>query len=169
MDNFFAIEMQSAGTQVLESAYIVGTSKKIETIKSRYEFLLQRIAALKQGQNNPQYTACMQQAIATYQQVYYDKPIQDYQLAILYNPQDFDLSNFYCVALVNAMKRFCGDQTFEINAMKKEAAKVKRREKASDVIRATIQELQSKCQTVLSYSASLEELQSLEDTFNKPQ
>jgi hypothetical protein len=50
MDNLFAIEIQSAGMQVLESCYIIATSKNIDTIISRYDFLQERIKILKQGQ-----------------------------------------------------------------------------------------------------------------------
>lgn len=167
MDNFFVIEMQSAGMQVLESSYIIATSKNIETIKSRHEFLLERIASLKQGQSNPQYSAGVQLATEHYKTMYYDRPLQDYQLTILSNPNGFDLNNFYCNSLVNAMKRFCGEQTTEINAMKKETAKSKRAAKAFETIKTTKYELQIKCSTASSYSTALTELENLESIFNK--
>ena len=167
MDNFFTIEMQSAGMQVLESSYIIATSKNIETIKSRHEFLLERIARLKQGQSNSQYSACVQLTTEHYKTMYYDRPLQDYQLTILSNPNGFDLNNFYCNSLVNAMKRFCGEQTAEINAMKKETAKAKRAAKVLETIKTTKKELQIKCSTASSYSTALAELENLENTFNK--
>ena len=167
MDNFFAIEMQSAGIQVLESSYIIGTSKNIETIKSRHDFLLQRLASLKQGQSNSQYSACVNLTTEHYKTMYYDRPLQDYQLAILSNPNGFDTNNFYCNSLVNAMKRFCGEQAEEINAMKKETAKAKRAAKVLETIMTTQTELQTKCSTASSFSTALTELQNLQITFNK--
>ena len=167
MDNFFAIEMQSAGIQVLESSYIIATSKNIETIKSRHDFLLQRVAALRQGQSNSQYSACVQLTTDHYKSMYYDRPLQDYQLAILSNPNSFDLNNFYCNSLVNAMKRFCGEQTEEISAMKKETAKTKRAAKVLETLTTTKNELQTKCSTAASYPAALSELENLIITFNK--
>ena len=166
MDNFFTMEMQSAGIQVLESSYIIATSKNIETIKSRHEFLLQRIASLKHGQNNPQYSTCVQMTTEHYKTIYYDRPLQDYQLAILSNPNGFDLNNFYCNSLVNAIKRFCGGQTEEINTMKKEIAKTKRAAKVLETIKTTQNELLTKCSTASSYSTALAELEKLENTFN---
>lgn len=167
MDNFFTIEMQSAGMQVLESSYIIATSKNIETIKSRHEFLLQRIVSLKQGQSNTQYSDCVQLTTEHYKTFYYARPLQDYQLTILSNPNGFDLNNFYCNSLVNAMKRFCGEQTAEINAMKKETAKAKRAAKVLETIKTTKNELQIKCSTASSYSTALAELENIESTFNK--
>ena len=168
MDSFFSIEMQSAGTQVLESAYILATSKNIETIKGRYAFLLERIASLRQGQSNSQYSSCVQSTIENYKRMYYDRPLQDYQLAALSNPNSFDTANFYCASLANAMKRFCDEQAVEISEMKKETAKTKRAVKVSETIKIAKAELQAKCGTANSYPSALKELEILENTFNKP-
>lgn len=175
MDNFFAMDIQRAGIQALETAYIIGTSKNIETIKSRYNFFLtipeggstSLIGTLKQGQNNPQYSTYTKMAIDSYKTNYYDRPLQDYQLNLLSNPNGFDLNNFYCNSLVNAMKRFCGEQTEEINAMKKETAKAKRAAKVLETITTTKNELQTKCSTASSYPTALAELENLIITFNK--
>jgi len=165
MDNFFAIEMQSAGIQVLESSYIIGTSKNIETIKSRHDFLLQRLQSLKQGQSNSQYSACVGLTTEHYKTMYYDRPLQDYQLAIVSNPNGFDTNNFYCNSLVNAMKRFCAEQSEEINAMKKETAKAKRADKVLATIGIAKTELHAKCSTAVGYPTALTELENLETTF----
>jgi hypothetical protein len=166
MDNFFTIEMQSAGIQVLESSYIIGTSKNIETIKSRQDFLLQRLQSLKQGQSNSQYSTCVGLTTEHYKTMYYDRPLQDYQLEIISNPNGFDINNFYCNSLVNAMKRFCAEQLKEINAMKKENAKAKRAAKVLATIGITKTELQTKCSTSAGYPTALTELENLETTFN---
>lgn len=167
MDNFFLIEMQSAGMQVLESSYIIASSKNIDTIISRYAFLLERTTSLKQGQHNSLYSSCVQLATDRYKELYYDRPLQDYQLSILSNPTGFDMGSFYCNSLVNAMKRFCGEQKEEINAMKKENAKTKRSAKVLETISKTKTELQTKCSAATSYSTALDELDNLETNFNK--
>jgi hypothetical protein len=165
MENFFVIEMQSTGIQVLESFFIIATSKKIETIISRHDFLLQRLQILKKGQSNPQYSPCAKLTAEHYKMMYYDRPLQDYQLAVLSNPNGFDLSNFYCSSLVNAMKRFCGEQTKEISDMKKETAKIKRAAKVLETIKTTKTELQAKCSSASSYSTALIELENLETPY----
>mgnify|MGYP001176929154 CR=1 FL=1 len=179
MDNFFAMDIQRAGMQALETAYIIGTSKNIETIKSRYNFLLNApevpqgldpalsiLDTLKKGQSNPQYSTLIETACDNYKTNYYDRPLQDYQLNLVTNPNGFDLNSFYCISLVNAVKRFCAEQAEDINAMKKETAKAKRAAKVLETIRTTQTELQAKCSTASSYSTALAEIQNLEITFN---
>lgn len=166
MDDFFAMDIRRAGIQVMETVYIIGTSKNIETIKSRHDFLLTIIDTLKQGQNNPQYSVYIQAAIDSYKSLYYDRPPQDYQLAISSNPNDFDLNDFYCKALVNAIKRFCEEQKNEINALKKENAKAKRKTKVIEVLKSTQAELQTKCCKDSFYDQAISELEKLETTFH---
>ena len=98
--------------------------------------------------------------------MYYDQSPQDYQLAILSNPSDFDLNDFYCKALIDAMKKFCGDQENEINALKKENAKAKRKAKVIETLKSTQAELQIKCSTSSFYDQSISELEKLETTFH---
>ena len=167
MDNLFAMETESAGMQVLESSFIIATSKNIETIKSRQEFLLQRIEDLKEKQRNSQYSACVQLITENYKAMYSNRPLQDYQLSILSNPNGFDISKFYSDSLLNAMKRYCTEQTEEISAMKKETAKLKRSAKVLEVIGVAKNELKSKCSTASAYSTSLAEMINLESGFNK--
>jgi hypothetical protein len=62
---------------------------------NRYDFLLQRLQNLKQGQSNPQSSACVNLATKHYKTMYYNRPLQDYQLAILTNPNSFDTMSFY--------------------------------------------------------------------------
>jgi len=165
MDNLFLMQMQSAGIQVLESVYIIATSKNIDTIISRHDFLLQRISTLKQGQSNFQYSDCVQLTIEHYKKMYYDRPLQDYQISILSNPSSFNINEFYCTSLANSMKRFCAEQIEEINAMKKETAKTKRAEKVIGVINKTKIELQTKCLSSSYYPTALSELENLEQSF----
>lgn len=65
------------------------------------------------------------------------------------------------------MKRFCGEQGEEINAMKKETAKAKQATKVLEAIMTIQTELQTKCSTASSFSTALTELQNLQITFNK--
>ena len=174
MDTFFAMDIQRAGIQVMETVYIIGTSKNIDTIKSRYSFLLtipvgtsvSVLGTLQQGQSNREYSTYIQMAIDQYKTIYPGRVPQDYQLAILSNPNRFDLNEFYCNSLVNAMKRFCGEQAEEIRAFKKEAAKTKRIAKVIETIQSTKNELQAKCSSASSFSTALAELEKLASTFN---
>ena len=89
----------------METINIIGTSKAIDTIKGRYEFLLKIIDTLKRGQNNSRYLSDIQKSIDQYKSMYYDRVPQDYELALLLKPTNFDLTDFYCKALFSAFKR----------------------------------------------------------------
>ncbi len=151
----------------METVYIIGTSKNIDTIKSRHNFLLTIIGTLKQGQSNSQYSTYIQMSLDYYKTVYYDRAPQDYQLAILSNPNNFDLNEFYCNSLVTAIKRFCGEQIEEIKSLKKETAKAKRITKVTETIKSAKNELQTKCSTASSYSTALAELEKLDCRLRK--
>lgn len=167
MDNIYEMDIQRAGLQVLETAYIIGTSKNIDTIKSRYLFLVDKLEVLKKGQINSQYITYSQSSLESYKRAYFDKVVQDYQHALLYNPNEFNLTEFYCNSLGNAMKRYCLDEIEEISSMKRESAKVKRKAKAIDVLKSAKGELKNKCSSASSYSITLIELEKLVDLFDK--
>jgi hypothetical protein len=182
MDTFFAMDIQRAAIQSAESLYIIATSKNIETIKGRYSFLLTAaempqgqfvplnpilsvLDTLKKGQSNPQYSTYIQMAIDQYKTIHPNAVLQDYQLAVLSNPNTFNVNEFYCSSLVNAIKRFCEKESEEIDALKKEAAKTKRISKIVDTIKSTQTELETKCSSASSYLSALAEFKKLAATF----
>lgn len=166
MDNFFVRNIELTGKIVLETIHIISTSKNIETIKNRYAILLDNIEALKQSQSNPEYSQGVQASINMYKSLYHDRVIQDYQLAVLSKPNDFNVTEFYCNALVNGTKKITIDETQEINAMKRESAKAKRKVKVIEILESAKAELQNKCSSALSYSLALAEINKLERTIN---
>jgi hypothetical protein len=167
MDTFFAMDTQRAAIQTLESLYILATSKNIETIKGRYDFLLTIIPTLKSAKNDSQYLTIIQSALGQFKTIYPASVLQDYQLTVLSNPDTFDSKNFYCTSLVNAINRYYEKQSEEINALKKEAAKTKRVAKVIETIRSAQNELKLKCSSVASCSTAIDELEKLILTSNK--
>lgn len=164
MDTFFAMDVQRAVIQTMESLYILATSKNIETIKGRHEFLLTVIPTLKSAKNSSQYSSLIQSALGQFKTMYPTSVPQEYQLSVLSNPETFDINEFYCSSLVNAIKRFCEKQSEEINALKKETAKSKRVAKVNETIRLAQNELHSKCSSAPSYSTAIAELERLVST-----
>ena len=164
MDTFFAMGVQREIIQTMESLYILATSKNIETIKSRYDFLLTLIPKLKSVKNNSQYSSIIQSALGQFNTMYPARVPQEYQLTALTNPDTFNLNEFYCSSLVNASKRFYEEQFEEINALKKEIAKTKRLAKVVDAIKLFQNELQSKCSSSQSYPTAKAELEKLLST-----
>jgi len=166
MDTFFAMDVQRAAIQVMETVYIIATSKNIDTIRGRHDFLLTIIPTLKSAKNNPQYSSLIQMALDQFKIIYPASIPQDYQLAVLSSPDTFDISEFYCSSIVNSMKRFCEKQSEEIKALKIKAARTKRIKKVIDTIKTTQNELQGQYSSASFFSTALAELEKLVSTFN---
>jgi|ERR1035437_853965 hypothetical protein len=162
MDNYFSV--QGVGLTVLETVHIISTTKNFIVIKGRYELLLERIDTLRKAENNRQYSADINASVDRYKSLYYDRPLQDFEISAILKPNDFDVQNFYCEALVSCIKRFAEEETNEINLLKRENAKVKRRAKVVENIRLAKEELQNKCSSASSYLTALNHIEKLETT-----
>lgn len=156
--------IQRTGLQVLETIHIIGTSKAVDTIKGRYDFLLQIIGTLQKGQNISRYLSDIQKSIDTYKSMYYDRVPQDYELALLLKPAEFDLTDFYCKSLFAAFKRSFEEHSEEIKLLKREDAKIRRKEKIKEIIKFTKDELKSKCSSAASFVTVMTELEKIEST-----
>lgn len=156
--------VQRTGLQVLETIHIIGTSKAIDTIKGRYDFLLQIIGTLQKGQSNSRYLSDIQKSIDTYKSMYYDRVPQDYELALLLKPVEFDLTDFYCKSLFAAFKRSFEEHSEEIKLLKREDAKIRRKEKIKEIIKFTKDELNNRCSSAASFSTVMTELEKIEST-----
>ncbi len=166
MDNYFSMSIQGVGLQVLETVHIIATTKNFDTLKGRYELLLERIGTLKSAESNRLYTTDINTSIETYKSMYYDRPLQDIELSAVLKPNNFDTQSFYCEALTNCIKRLVEEQANEITGLKSENAKVKRRAKVIDKIQLSKDELQSKCASTESYSTALNSLETIQATLN---
>lgn len=156
--------IQRTGLQVLETIHIIGTSKAIDTIKGRYDFLLQIIGTLQKGQSNSRYLSDIQKSIDTYKSMYYDRVPQDYELALLLKPVEFDLTDFYCKSLFATFKRSFEDHSEEIKLLKREDAKIRRKEKINEIIKFTKDELNNRCSSAASFATVMNELEKIEST-----
>jgi hypothetical protein len=166
MDNYFSMSIQGVGLQVLETVHIIATTKNFDTIKGRYELLLERIDTLRKAKSNQLYSADINTSIETYKSLYYNRPLQDFELSAILKPNDFDAQNFYCEALVSCIKRFVDEQISEIAGLKSESAKIKRRAKVIDKIKLSKDELQYKCASASSYLTSLSSFEEIQTTLN---
>lgn len=166
MDNYFSMSIQGVGLQVLETVHVIATTKHFDTLKSRYELLLERLNTLRNAENNRLYSADINTSIETYKSKYYDRPLQDIEFSVVLKPNNFDVQSFYCEALVSCIKRFVEEQTIEISGMKSENAKTKRRAKVLDKLKLSKDELQNKCASASSYSSAINSLETIQATLN---
>lgn len=156
--------IQRTGLQVLETIHIIGTSKAVDTIKGRYDFLLQIIGTLQKEQSNSRYLSDIQKSIDTYKSMYYDRVPHDYELALLLKPAEFNLTDFYCKSLFAAFKRSFEEHSEEIKLLKREDATIRRKEKIKEIIKFTKDELNSKCSRALSFVTVMTELEKIAST-----
>jgi hypothetical protein len=160
--SYFPQNIQRTGLQVLETLSIIGTSKALDTITGRYNFLLTIIDVLKEGSEHTRYISDIQNSIDTYKSMYYDRIPQGYELAFLLKPKEFDLIEFYCLSLYRAFKRSYEDHLEEIKFLKRQDAKVRRKEKIKELLKYTKEELANKCRNASSFNDVMTELEKLE-------
>jgi len=165
MNKNYPIDIPKIGLQVLETVYIINNTKDINIVISRYNFLLNIIGTLKLEENEPEYTAYTQMAVAQYNLIYNTRSLQDYQLEILSKPKTFDLKCFYCKALLNSIKRYCEEKENQINSLKSEDVKDILKTRVIDNIKTIQVELKAKCSSVSFYDTIVSELIKLETTF----
>jgi hypothetical protein len=165
LENFLPLLLQTTGMQVLESVYIINNSSNIDTIISRQKFLQEKYGDLLLNQNNSDYLSIIQIAINSYTERYYDRPLQEVQLAIVRNPSVFELTDFFIDSLINSLKRISVKQTEEINLLKSAAAKQKRIDKVLQTFLLVKNEIVEKFSTGSDYRNALNELEKLEIGF----
>ena len=68
------MDVQRAAIQVMETVYIIATSKNIDTIRGRHDFLLTIIPTLKSAKNNPQYSRLIQMALDQFKKSTHQRP-----------------------------------------------------------------------------------------------
>ena len=168
MDNYFSMSIQGVGLQVLETVHIIATTKNFDTLKGRYELLIERLDTLRKAQNNQQYSADINTSIETYKSMYYDRPLQEFEISSVLKPNIFNAKNFYCDSLVSCINRFTEEQINEIRNLKSENAKIKRRAKVIDKVNLAKNELQDKCSSTSSYLSALNSLETIQTTLNEP-
>lgn len=163
MDNYFSMTIQGTGLQVLETVHIISTTKNFDTIKGRFELLIERLDTLRKAESNRQYSTDINTSVLTYKSMYNDRPLQDFELSAILKPNNFNADTFYCEALVSCMKKFVEEQLNEITGLKSENAKIKRRVKIIEKINLSKVELQNKCSLTSSYLTALNTLEQLEN------
>lgn len=152
-------DVRRIGVQAMESAYIVATSKTVDTVVSRYEFLSELYMGLVTQFATPTYSLHVQQAIDQFKAVRYNTIPEAYQMQLVIDPTSFDLPEFYTVALEGVAKRSTEAQVAAIQELKKEDAKQRRIAKIESDLRLCLNELDAHCKGASSYASVRERLE----------
>lgn len=145
-------DVERIALQVLETTHIIATSKSLDTVQSRFQFLIEILPALIKSSSNPRFELLVQRALDQYKSTYYSTIPQDFQMAAVLRPDSFDLAEFYCNSLGMAMNRYLEEQAEAIRILKSAGAINRRLEKVGEVLRLTKSELALYCSTSPSYS-----------------
>ena len=119
-------EVQNAVKQILETLNIMTTSKNIDTIQGRGEFLKGRLQYLLTASDSSRYETDVQKGLDIYKTLYYNTIVTQSQFDIITNPQDFKFEKFYINCLLVGYVRFYEDQLNVIEGLKRTDAKIRR-------------------------------------------
>lgn len=145
-------DVRRIGIQAMESAYIVATSKTVDTVVSRFDFLSELYLGLVTQSTTPSYSLHVQQAIDQFKAVRYNTIPESYQMQLVIDPRSFDLPEFYALSLEGVAKRTIESHLAAIQTLKKEDAKQRRMAKIAEDLRQCFAELDKKCRGAGSYT-----------------
>lgn len=144
-------DVRRSTVQAMESAYIIATSKTLDTVTSRYEFLKEIFLGLATQAETPSYLMRVQQGIDDFKAVRYNAILESYQIDMVTSPETFDLREFYANALENVALRIIEGHLSNIKALKREDAKQRRIEKMREDLQTCFDELTTNCRGSKSY------------------
>ena len=138
--NYVPMQIQRQGIQLLESINILNTTKSLDTLIGRYDFIQKMYDDFVKASYNSRYISDIQRAIDEYKTMYYDRIIKDFELQLLVHPNHENLKEYYSLCLFNCFEGFYNEQIEQIGALKKDDAKQRRKEKIIEVGNQTISE-----------------------------
>ncbi|HHT9079208.1 TPA: hypothetical protein ACT5CJ_001988 [Flavobacterium psychrophilum] len=109
--------------QTLETIDIMESTKNLDTLISRFDFLITIYDDLKIGSVHLNYKRDFQNSLDKYKQMYYDKTPTQNQLNAIVNPLKFDLITFYYISVYQCFVRCYEFQNQVIETLKTEKGK----------------------------------------------
>ncbi|WP_417612238.1 hypothetical protein [Owenweeksia hongkongensis] len=138
--NYVPMQIQRQGIQLLESIHILNTTKSFDTLIGRYEFISNMYDDFVKASHNKRYISDIQVAIDQYKSMYYDRILKDYELQLLVQPNHENLTDYYSNCLFNCFNGFYKEQMEQIENLKRDDAKRRRKEKVIEIADNTISE-----------------------------
>ena len=124
--NYDPRQIQRQGVQILESFYILFTTKNIDTLKGRFEFILQLYDHFIRASHNKRFVSDVQVAIDQYKTTHYERIPDEYELNLLLKPNIEDLKQFYAKCVMHCFTKFVEEQEKQIESLKRRDAKERR-------------------------------------------
>ncbi len=139
---YVPMQIQRQGLQLLESINILSTTKNLDTLIGRYDFVLKMYDDFVKASYNKRYISDIQVAIDQYKSMYYDRILKGYELQLLVQPDQGILKDYYSECLFNCFNGFYKEQMEQIENLKRDSAKQRRKEKIIETADKTISEFE---------------------------
>jgi hypothetical protein len=120
--------IQGRAFQLLESLQIIWTTKNADTFSGRIEFINQFYDKFISASKINLYAGHMAEVIDDYHSKYYDKKLTEDQVGLLLFPDSGKMQLFYADCAVRFYERYVKHQTEEMNTLKTNTAKGRRRD-----------------------------------------
>jgi len=160
-------DIQRRGLQLLESSSILNTTKNVDTLKGRMEFIETLYDDLVKASHNKRFATDAQRSIDQYKSMYYDKVLDQVEIALLLKPSHELLNSYYVTCIMNCFHLFHQEQRSQIAGLKRPEAIQKRLEKIMDVVQEASYELTSKGTGSVHFEKYYKELESINDSVFK--
>lgn len=146
------------GIQILESLNIIATTKSIDTLIGRFEFLEKIYDYFILISSNKRYTSDIQIFIDEYKTRFYERIPTEKEINLLIKPDKNNLTTFYINCIYDCLVRFTKIQIREIENLKQESAKRRRYKKIIDTAEESKNEIIKVSNNKQDLDGSLEEI-----------
>ncbi len=109
--------------QVLETIEIISTTRNLDTLKSRIQFLLKVFKELCDVYHSKNYRRQTLATIDAYKQLYYDKVVTEIQAEAVTDPLNFKMNEFICFSIYQTFVRNYNFQVLALEQLKTDRGK----------------------------------------------
>lgn len=149
------------GVQILESLHILATTKNIDTLKGRFEFIDKQYVDFVKASSHKRFVSDIQHSIDEYKATYYERIPDEYEINLLIKPSIENLITFYIECIFYCFKRFLVDQEKQIESLKRQEAKDRRIKKILTVAKEAKTEMINKSIDEQKINKHLEEIEQI--------
>lgn len=126
--------------RAMEAIHLIEQTSKIEVLLSKYTLFKQVLYDLSLMQNDELYSKALPIAINEYKANYHNRIVSETQMQFINNPYQNSIS-FYSKSIIQYFHRYCDEIETEIALLKREDAKIRRRESVIESAKTCIAEL----------------------------
>lgn len=126
--------------QILETIDIIENTEHLDILTSRIEFLSDLLRRYLYARGRINHNDVIQKGVELYKHLYYNRVITDTQIKILKDPTCIG-NEYYSNNVIRCFMKYSNTMQEQIDSLKTEKAKERRKEKISNTARLSIQEL----------------------------